>query len=274
MWASEKIKKYAIIGTSCSGKTTAVYGILSRLKQAGISCDGVLQQDRRFSFDREQLEKSKEAQYYFICNQIMRETELTLRGHAEVIVSDRSPLDLYAYYETMYGRNESLFAMITHWCYVTFTKLYYMYPLPYIDDKQRPKDKFRLDVDLTLIKIIDEDWMLGTVVKGFNTDETIFKDIMQSLGKILDEKDVAIIPSIIGRKKQILVGGSYAFNRATKYSDLDIYILSSDIHTSDEEVCKKQAATIKAVLGIEVQVTHVPQRIFEYLKLQGFTQIQ
>jgi AAA domain/Nucleotidyltransferase domain len=276
MWASEKIKKYAVIGTSCSGKTTAVYGILARLKQAGVSCDGVLQQDRRFSFDRDQLEKSKEAQYYFICNQIMRETELTLRGHAEVIVSDRSPLDLYSYYETMYGRSHQLHRFVTDWCDRTFKRMFLTAPLPYVDDKQRPSDEFRMQVWVVLKDLCRLHSELFVIEP--NTEDSIFKAIMLDLGKMLNGKDLNIIPDIIGRDKgippSILVGGSYAFNRATKYSDLDLYILDYEMSTSDSYICKEQAAKIKSVLGIEVQVTHVPQRVFEYLKTQGFKEIK
>lgn len=274
-WASDNVKKFAVIGTSCSGKTTLTYSILAHLKQMGIHCDGVLQQDRRFSFDRDQLEKYKEAQYYFICNQIMRETELTLRGHAEVIVSDRSVLDLYAYYVAMYGMNEDLLQFVGNWCR-TYIVLYYLDPLPYIDDKQRPSDKFRLQVDEILKELIQ--MPIPCEIVTFDRKD-VLESILSRIGHKLTDVDLNIIPEILGMPV-VLLGGSYAFNRATKYSDVDVYVLRSYVgvkwptgepmqYITDKDMQDQ----ITKILGIKTQVTIVNEQVWKYLKDQGFKEI-
>lgn len=265
MWASNGIKKVALIGTSCSGKTTLCHQILGHLKEMGVSCDGVLQQDRRFAFDRVQLELNEEAQYYFICNQIMREIELTLRGHAEVLVSDRSVLDLYAYYVAMYSKNPPLFDFVKNWLH-TYTCLYYLEPLPYINDKARPDDVFRLRVDKCLKELM---LYVGVDIEiVIMPREKIMDDLVMHIGKQLKDVDLAIIAQIL--KVPILIGGSYAFNRATKYSDVDVYVLStSDVNPwPKEEAMEKK---IQAMLGVKVEVHLVPNaEVWNYLKGQGF----
>ena len=266
MWASDSIKKFALIGTSCSGKTTLVYSILAHLKQLSISCDGVTQQDRRFAFDRPQLEKYKEAQYYFICNQIMRETELTLRHHAPVLVSDRSVLDLYAWYEVTYGRSDPLLSMVLEWC-KTYEQLYYLHPLPYEDDKQRPPDNFRLRAADVL-----ERHLLPLADNVSRLDRTqVLDDIMKRIGHKLKEVDLEQIPEILN-VPCILLGGSYAFNRATKYSDVDVYILTNGSICVDATVPTMQALSrkVQAFLGVKVEVNVVTPAIWEYLQTQKF----
>lgn len=273
-WASNGVKKFAFIGTSCSGKTTLCLSALAQLKTMGVSCDGVLQQDRRFAFDRDQLEQYKEAQYYFICNQVMRETELTLRGHAEVLISDRSVLDLYAYYVAQYGHDDGLFQLVWSWM-ETYTTLYHLDPLPYVDDKSRPSDEFRLQVDECLDKMI----------RGFGgTDrikrlprKEIMTDILQKVGKLLTEVDLAIIPATL-EVNAVLIGGSYAFNRATKWSDVDVYVRHDDLAampTTIERALKEQmSARLNSVLGVKADIHLINYEVWQYLYRQGFRRIE
>ena len=269
-WASDNVKKFAVIGTSCSGKTTLTLSILAHLKQMGISCDGVLQQDRRFAFDRIQLEKYKEAQYYFICNQIMRETELTLRGHCEVIVSDRSPLDLYAYYVVMYGRDKTIEDFIHKWIGSTYDQLYYLHPLPYEDDKQRPSNEFRLQVASILEGLITK---LGyqEIIRDYEDRSLVLKDILEQIGHKLQDVDLKIIPDALG-VSTVLVGGSYAFNRATKYSDLDVYVYAPADDLNKRNTYQKK---LESILGIKVDIHMVESTlVWTYLLKQGFRVIE
>lgn len=264
MWASDDIKKFAVIGTSCSGKTTLTLSILAHLKQIGVHCDGVLQQDRRFAFDRNQLEKYKEAQYYFICNQIMRETELTLREHAPVLVSDRSVLDLYAWYEVTYGRDHALLAMVCRWC-ETYKRLYYLDPLPYVDDKQRPPDNFRLRAGHVI-----KDHLIRLVPNVSVLDRTkVLDDILQRIGHKLESIDLAILPEVLD-VPSLLLGGSYAYNRATKYSDVDTYILGDKCKASSASEMQALAIRVQGIIGVKVEVTTVTQQIWDYLLTQKF----
>lgn len=272
---NSKVKKFAIIGTSSAGKTTLVYDILHRLKLAGIHADGVLQQDRRFSFERARLEDSIEAQYSFIANQIKTECDMVLRPGLEVLVSDRSPLDFYAYYEWQYGRCNQLLDFIFHYCKTTFQKLYYVPPLPYVDDGARLHEEGRDKVDSVLLDIIytynaeiSNDDVNIQIIKR----EEIYNDIFRNIDKLLQLKDLEIIPKIINRS--VLIGGSYAFNRATKYSDIDVYILGKENIPSNGSSMKKHSFMIKEVLGVEVEIRQVIQPVWDYLLKEGFLKFE
>ena len=118
-------KKFAIIGTSSSGKSTLCYDVLHRLKMAQVNADGVLQLDRRFAFDRAKLETEIEAQYVFVFNMVVKENEIGLRDGTDVLVSDRSVLDFYAYMEHQYGRVHHVFEFVMEYC-KTYDAIYYL----------------------------------------------------------------------------------------------------------------------------------------------------
>lgn len=257
----EQRYKFAIIGTSCSGKTTKTYEILGNLKKLGISVDGVMQQDRRLVFDKELLETEKDAQYWIILNQICKDIELKLNETPEVLISDRSILDFYAYLETMYGRDDAIFGLVKKWC-ETYTCLYYMKPLDYRNDKTRPSDKFRTKVDKVLLKIIKE----ISNVKLLNENE-IYDDILNYTGKKLSWKELKLVKDVI--EKPILVGGSYAFNRQTRKSDVDIYVLDNGIEL-DYYLEKK----LKRIFGVPFDVTIINSKVWNYLHEQGFKVIE
>ena len=124
-------EKFAIIGTSSAGKTTLCYHILYELKKLGVYVDGVLQQDRRMVFPRDVLENAVEAQYWVISNMMAKENEMALRDGTDYLVSDRSVLDFYAYYEYQYGRSEEFFNFI-----IWYTKNNYIIIAKLVDQEK------------------------------------------------------------------------------------------------------------------------------------------
>lgn len=264
-----KPKKFAIIGTSCSGKTTLTYQILSELKRRGVNADGVIQQDRRLAFERWKLETEKEAQYWVILNMAKKEVEMQLND-VEVIVSDRSVLDFYAYLETMYGRDEMMWEFVKRWI-DTYTAVYYLGPLPYENDGKRPSDEFRMKVDQKL-----RDLCLELIKEGKSNilkleREKILGDILSRIGKrVLSDVDlheVGVLLRTEGMKK-VLIGGSYAFGRQTKDSDVDVYCLGKKIRRR-----KDLEEKLKRVFGVKFDVTEVDDRVYRYLKKQGFKEV-
>lgn len=254
----QKKQKFAIIGTSSAGKTTLTFQIVGKLKELGVLVDGVVQQDRRIAFDRIKLETDKEAQYWVIFNQLIKECELLLKHGTEVIVSDRSVIDFYAYYETMYGRNHVLFDFLKYWA-TTYDKLYFLDKLPYHNDGARPPEDFRDKVENTLRQIIKEIPNCVSIPR-----EDIFQDILKQINRILSERELALIPKILERK--CLIGGSYAFNRQTRYSDLDIYVIGDQFVNSFPEL----ETRLRDTFGANFQVRQVTQPVWEYLKDEGF----
>lgn len=253
-----KRHKFAIIGTSSAGKTTLTYQVIGKLKELGVLVDGVLQQDRRIAFDRIKLETDQEAQYWVIFNQLIKECELLLKHGTDVIVSDRSVIDFYAYYETMYGRNAELFNFLKFWA-STYDKLYFLEKLPYHDDGARPPEEFRDRVEVTLREIIKE---IPNVVSL--PREEVYTDILKTINRVLSNRELALIPEIIGQP-QVLVGGSYAFNRQTRYSDVDVYIVGTYNHKI--EYAEK---ALRDVFGANFQVRSVPLSAYNYLIEEGF----
>ena len=277
MWKTST-KKYAFIGTSCAGKTTTAYGVLAALKVMKVSCDGVMQQDRRINFDLEKLisnDTGRLGRYHVVCNQILREVEMTLKDFA-VLVSDRSPLDLYAYYEEQFGVNEPLKAMVIDWCINTFEYLFFLSPLPYKDDQQRPPEDIRDSIGDTLLKII------ATVPKALrekivmvpygSTQQYIniavsyittgAKPLEGMNPRVLSQEELNSIPYLAG-VSSVLVGGSYAKGKATPLSDLDLtFSLSSGLVP---ELCKKM---LERELKVPIEVRVVVPAIYEYLSTE------
>lgn len=154
MLTHSKIPKFAFIGTSSSGKTTATYQTCGLLKEMGIRVDGILQQDRRLPFPPSLLETHAEAQYWFITNMMTVENYLVLQQGVDCIVSDRSVVDFFAYAETQWPRQlAELRALIVAWA-STYECLFYLKPRAYDNDGVRPSDEFRLAVDKTLTDLL------------------------------------------------------------------------------------------------------------------------
>lgn len=147
-------KKFGIIGTSCAGKTTLAHAVVSRLKSYGILADGLFSQDRRFSFDISYLE-SEAAQNWMVSNLIAQEVNLSLRNDVDVLITDRTPLDLYAYYALQYDTplSQACWGYVKEWM-KTYEAVFYLPPLPYQDDNKRPSDEFRLRVDEKLRSLL------------------------------------------------------------------------------------------------------------------------
>jgi nicotinamide riboside kinase len=267
--------KIGIIGTSSAGKTTLCYEALWRLKYAGVLCDGVLQQDRRFSFDRAQLETDQLAQYSFIANQVKAEADMCLRTNSEILICDRTPLDLYAYYETQYGPNSILFDFVEKWIRDTFKRIYVLNPLPYVNDGVRPSEDFRNKVNIVLMRIVTD----MRLSKIFIEDKHIARidivpDILRIAGKILQEKDLNIIPYVL--EEDVLIGGSYAFDRATKYSDVDVYLLDNPQNNIIGRTIRSREARDKicSILGVIPDIHYIPNmQVWEYLISQGFKEL-
>lgn len=270
--------KVGLIGTSCAGKTTMAYEILSALKRRGINADGVLQLDRRFSFQRELLETDELAQWSFIANQVKAEADMALRPGTDVLICDRSPLDFYAYYVWQYGDNAHLRNFVSDWISRTYKKLYLLPALPYKDDGARLNEKGRDEADEHVRKEAHRlavNWKVDIQVvhplagPGLFSRDMVAADVLRLVGTPLCDDDLKLIPSIIDLPK-VLVGGSYAFNRQKKWSDVDVYIEGSTPIETNHPDLEKYVTRLSDVYGVPVEVRQVVPMVFEYLKSQGF----
>ncbi len=254
----DKKMKFALIGTSSAGKTTLSLRILADLKRLGVLADGVLQQDRRLMFDRDKLETDIEAQYCVVFNMVVQESAMFLKDGVEVVISDRSVLDFYGYMEHQYGRIEHVWQFVLGWC-KSYDVLYYLKPLKYHDDGNRPSDDFRTRVAAKIESLIEEIKAIpdsGINIQMLDRDD-VYPDLLNRIKRLLSEEELMLMPQVL--EQECLVGGSYAFNRATKNSDVDVYILGDK--TCDRPELSK---LMRGVYGANIEVRQVTRPIWEY----------
>jgi predicted nucleotidyltransferase len=147
----------AIIGTTCSGKTTLTLKLSGALKEMGVNVECISGSDRRLSFPRWKIERRLEAQLWFILRQAVLELEGCLQVGADIVISDRSPIDFSAYLLEMYPEESVPFLRdFLRWWYNTYNALVIAHPYPYQDDKNRPGDDFRLRVHKILLELISD----------------------------------------------------------------------------------------------------------------------
>lgn len=144
------IRKYAIIGSSCSGKSTLTYSLVGRLKKSGIRAEGVVSTDRKFNYTHEQLIQSEDVQCNIIFNQLANESYWSARKDVDVLILDRSPVDLICYYHASFPEQSKKFECMTalalEW-QKQYTRIFYVPTLPREEDGKRPDEKFIKEAD-------------------------------------------------------------------------------------------------------------------------------
>ena len=152
--------KVAMIGSSCAGKSTLVYSLIGRLKKLGVLAEGVVSTDRKFSYPKRLLVESEDIQCNMIFNQLALETYWASRHDVEVLVLDRTPLDLWCYYEASFPHNSKKKEMVRdlamRWFDQNYNHIFYLPPLPYQSDGDRPTEDFRNQVAGVITKHIDQ----------------------------------------------------------------------------------------------------------------------
>jgi predicted nucleotidyltransferase len=212
------VPKFAFIGTSCSGKTTATYSTCAYLKQRGVRVDGILQQDRRLPFSPDLLDKCPEAQHWFLSNMMTTESYLVLQKGTDCIVSDRSVVDFFAYYVQSFGEDFEYSKFIDYWTQ-SYECLYYLEPREYDNDGVRPSNDFRTQVDSLLLEKVNSLIGLGFKIKKVDSWEEAARDILIKTKLSLFEKHG--IPFILT--------GSYSKRTETPKSDFDVVVSEDDI---------------------------------------------
>lgn len=153
---SAKIK-FAFTGTNSSGKTTMAMKVCALLKEEHHQlAELVSSQDRKITWKDDHFPVNPVAHVGMITNLIHAEVQATLKGDADIIITDRSVLDLYAIAVTDHPDSQlirDLGVTVDAWV-KTYTKIYYLPPLPYQEDGKRPPDAFRMRTHASLIDLI------------------------------------------------------------------------------------------------------------------------
>ncbi len=177
---SSSSSKFALTGTNCSGKTTMALDLTARLKRRGILAEIVSSQDRKITWKDAHFPVDARAHWGMITNLIHAEVQAELKGDADVVITDRSVLDLYAiatYDHPTSDLIKGLEPAILAWA-STYKKIFYLEPLPYQADNKRPNDDFRMATHGQLLKLFDK-YNLTNVVKLPRTE--VFKEIKAHL---------------------------------------------------------------------------------------------
>ena len=130
--------KFAFTGTNCSGKTTMALETTARLKaQHHCLAEVVSSQDRKITWDYAHFPDSLVAHYGMMATLIQAETQAALRGDADVIITDRSVLDLYSIashdHQIDCPMKDGLRHLMEAWM-ETYTVVDYLPPLAYQAD--------------------------------------------------------------------------------------------------------------------------------------------
>lgn len=173
-------RKFAFTGTNSSGKTTMALEVTARLKYPyGVLAECVASQDRKTSWDSRHFPATIEAHFGMIARHVYAETEAALRGDCDVVVCDRSVIDLLSIARVDHPndtRLEGLTAYVKAWA-STYDAVYYLPPCEYVADGKRPPDEFRLKTHASLLEILPQ----FSNVQTLSRDDT-FKSIRQYLG--------------------------------------------------------------------------------------------
>tara|TARA_Y100000034_G_scaffold131395_1_gene192029 strand:- start:2232 stop:2783 length:552 start_codon:yes stop_codon:yes gene_type:complete len=179
--------KIGIIGTTCSGKTTLVFGLIHRLRKEGYNCEGVIGTDKVYPFNKKKLDTDDEAQVYVMLQQAFLETRKMLQDNIDILITDRSLLDFFSYYKyCMKSRKPYYRAMkglVEQWI-KTYDIIFYLRPLKYVNDGTRPSEKFRREVD----EVIKKDLKMYNsknvyIVTEFNRLHEVYRKLKRSVLK-------------------------------------------------------------------------------------------
>jgi hypothetical protein len=90
--------KIGFIGNSCTGKTTAAFGLIAELKFRKALVGYCTDMARAITFAPQLLDTKPSARLHVLFRQLVAETEQTIRPDADYIVTERTALDWWIYY--------------------------------------------------------------------------------------------------------------------------------------------------------------------------------
>lgn len=148
-------RKIAFIGAPCSGKTTTTMRITAELKELGVNAVAVVSEDEKLHWNWRYFPETPIAHHGAIAKQIYAETAASLRD-VDIVVSDRSILDLASIAITDHPKFEIVFRNLIDTWIDTYDNLFYLSPLPYVEDGKRPPNEFRMKTHETLVSLMKD----------------------------------------------------------------------------------------------------------------------
>ena len=226
-------QKIAFTGTNSSGKTTMAMEVCARLKRDHhVLAELVSSQDRKITWKDDHFPVDPRAHYGMITNLIHAEVQAELKGDANVVITDRSVLDLYAIALTDHPDStmiKALWQMVLAWS-KTYTRIYFLKPLSYQEDGKRPSDEFRMKTFDTLERLLDFH-KLPNVIRLERHE--IFSDIREVLA-VPKANDI-----LYETQKWQFVADTFGVklvvkHRTTSTSDVDVWFDPSPLIREDD----------------------------------------
>lgn len=238
--------KLGFTGTNCSGKTTTALEVTARLKaEHHYLAEVVSSQDRKITWKDDHFPVDPRAHFGMITNMIHAEVQAELKGDAKVVITDRSALDLYAIALTDHPDSPMIQALghaVDAWS-KTYTRIFYLPPLPYQEDGKRPADDFRMRTHATLMTLIES---------GRYPNVVMIQDRTEIMSKVRDALGLqSPNPRIIGEdEKWQCIANEFGVPLVVKQpkwasSDYDVWILFETVPPDTAPISEM----IDAVIG-------------------------
>lgn len=93
------MKFIGFIGNACTGKTTAAFGLVQHMKLKKLNVGYINDLCRSMSFSKELFDAYSEARLAVLFKQLQHEMEHSVRLDIDYLVTERTPLDWWLYYE-------------------------------------------------------------------------------------------------------------------------------------------------------------------------------
>jgi len=172
----KQVKLYGMFGSESLGKTTIGYSVTGRLRTWDILAEFVTDSSAAMPFPPTEFDRNPYAWFYVWTKKIMRECEYAIRSNVDLIISDRTPLDLFFYCHYKMKKKEELLQRAMYTFAQEWIKKYdILFWLPAEGTTFR-YDKFREDTDQSRNEV-------EAMVKEFLLmDRTFFPNIVEAGG--------------------------------------------------------------------------------------------
>jgi hypothetical protein len=141
-----------LFGSESIGKTSTGYMLTGRLRSHGLLAEFVTDSSAAMPFPPDRFDTHVAAWVYVLTKKIERECEVALRSNVEVIISDRTPLDLLAYAQMKHPASptlEALRPLVDYW--LSLYDHLYFFPAAgttfRYDEFREPTDDSRRTID-------------------------------------------------------------------------------------------------------------------------------
>lgn len=173
--------KIALIGSHGTGKTTAVHELISILKKNSFDA-GYLEETVRSCPFPINDNATEESQKWIFYEHFARELEFGRKS--EILVCDRSLLDIYAYYYRKFGRNKAMEELVKE--NIGSYSLLFYFPLGKFNNRLST-DGVR-SVDIKFQKEIDV--LVANLLKEFNPVYSVYENSEKAFNEIVKLKSV------------------------------------------------------------------------------------